>query len=324
MIVGQDPAVEQFESAWKAGALHHAWLLTGPRGVGKAHFARLAATRVLADAAGPPVTLPALGTPPEHPIARLVGAGSHPDLRVLERLENPKTGALARNVTVDQVRGLTELFDLTPSLSPWRSVVIDAADDLEKSAANALLKMLEEPPANCVFFLVSHAPGRLLPTIRSRCRMLTFQPLGDDAMTSLLDAQLPSSSAPDRARIVAKAGGSVGQALAFAALDLAKLEDSALKILREGDPTNGRRSDLALELGRKGAGERYAAFLDLVPSLIARQARGLTGHQLERALDAYAHSRELAALAPRVSLDPASTVFQLGGILASVAARPVP
>lgn len=324
MIIGHDKAVEQFESAWKAGALHHAWLLAGPQGVGKAHFARVAATRLLAEAAGPPVTLPGLATPEEHSIARLVAAGSHPDMRLLERLENSKTGALARNITVDQVRGLAELFDLTPSLSPWRSVVIDAADDLEKSAANALLKMLEEPPANCVFFLVSHAPARLLPTIRSRCRKLEFQPLGDDTMTSLLETQLPEMSPAERSGIVAKAGGSVGRGLAFAALDLARLQDSALKILREGDPTNGRRSDLALELGRKGAGERYAAFLDLVPSLIARQARGLSGHDLERALDAYAQSRELAALAPRVSLDPASTVFQLGGILASVAPRPVP
>jgi DNA polymerase-3 subunit delta' len=324
VIVGHDQAVAQFEGAWRAGALHHAWLLAGPRGVGKAHFARAAATRVLADAAGPAIALPGLETPDEHPIARLVEAGSHPDLRLLERLENPKTGVLARNITVDQVRGLAELFDLTPSMSPWRAVVIDAADDLEKSAANALLKMLEEPPANCVFLLVSHAPGRLLPTIRSRCRMLTFQPLADDVMASLLKAQLPSASAAERERIIARAGGSVGRAMAFAALDLAKLQDAAVRILREGDPTNARRSDLALELGRKGAGERYAAFLDLVPSLIARQARGLDGRQLSQALDAYARSRELAVLAPRVSLDPASTVFQLGGILASVAPRAIP
>ncbi|HEU5285723.1 MAG TPA: DNA polymerase III subunit delta' [Sphingomicrobium sp.] len=324
MIAGHDRQVAQFEQAWRAGTLHHAWLLAGPKGVGKAHFARAAATRVLADAAGHAVALPGLETPEEHPIARLVEAGSHPDMRRLERLENPKTGALARNITVDQVRGLAELFDLTPSMSPWRAVVIDAADDLEKSAANALLKMLEEPPANCLFLLVSHAPGRLLPTIRSRCRRLDFQPLADDAMTSVLESQLPSLSEAERSRIVARAGGSVGRALAFAALDLAKLEDAALKILREGDPTNARRSELAQELGRKGAGERYAAFLDLVPALIARQARGLEGPGLGRALDAYERSRELAALAPRVSLDPASTVFQLGGILASVVARPVP
>ncbi len=324
MIAGHDQAIAQFEAAWRGGALHHAWLLAGPRGVGKAHFARIAATRVLADAAGPPVDLPGLATPDEHPIAKLVAAGSHPDMRVLERLENPKTGVLARNITVDQVRGLADLFDLTPSMSPWRAVVIDSADDLEKSAANALLKMLEEPPANCLFLLVSHAPGGLLPTIRSRCRKLDFQALGDDAMTSLLEMQLPALKEAERSRIVARAGGSVGRALAFAALDLGKLEDAASRILRDGDPTNARRSDLAIELGRRGAGERYAAFLDLVPSLIARQARGLQGPQLERALDAYARSRELAVLAPRVSLDPASTVFQLGGILASVAVRPVP
>jgi DNA polymerase-3 subunit delta' len=140
-------------------------------------------------------------------------------------------------------------------------------------------------------------------------------------MTSLLEAQLPALKADERASIVAKAGGSVGRALAFAALDLAKLQDVAATILRNGDPTNARRSALALELGRKGAGERYAAFLDLVPSLIASRARGLQGRELERALDAYEQSRELAALAPRVSLDPASTVFQMGGLLASITAR---
>jgi DNA polymerase-3 subunit delta' len=120
------------------------------------------------------------------------------------------------------------------------------------------------------------------------------------------------------------AAGSAGRALAFAALDLAKLEDAALRILRDGDPTNSRRSDLSLELGRKGAGERYAAFLDLVPSLVAREARRLEGGRRERALQAYAEARELAALAPRLSLDPAATVFQLGGILASVPQPPLP
>ena len=143
-------------------------------------------------------------------------------------------------------------------------------------------------------------------------------------MASVLKTQLPALAAAEAKRFIAKAGGSVGRAMAFAALDLARLQDAALKIARDGDPTNARRSDLAIELGRKGAAERYAAFLELVPTLIARQARGLKGRQLERALDAYAQARELAALAPRLSLDPASTVFQLGGILASVASQPVP
>jgi len=317
VIIGQDKAVAQFRAAWDGGTLHHAWLLAGPRGVGKASFARAAATRILADAAGPRLDLPGVETPADHAIARLVAAGSHPDLRILERLENEKTGNLARNISVDQVRGLGDLFELTPALSPWRAVIIDAADDLEGSAANALLKMLEEPPANCLFLLVAHAPGRLLPTIRSRCRRLEFQRLDDDAMTAVL-ATSTEIPAEKRDRIIAMASGSAGRALAFAGLDLAPLEEKAISILRDGDPTNARRSELAGELGKKGAGDRYAAFLELVPTIVAREAREATGGRRARALEAYARARELAAIAPRVSLDPAATIFQLGGILASV------
>ena len=185
MIVGQDRAVGQFASAWATRKLHHAWLLAGPKGVGKASFAHAAARRVLAEAAGPPFDLPSLETPDEHPMVRLVEAGSHPDMRRLERLVNEKTGNLARNISVDQVRELGEFLTLTSALSPWRAVVIDTVDELEASGANALLKVLEEPPANTLFFLVSHAPGRLLPTIRSRCRRLDFATLDDDAMTSI-------------------------------------------------------------------------------------------------------------------------------------------
>ncbi len=318
MIVGQDRAVEQFSSAWRRGALHHAWLLAGSKGVGKASFAREAATRVLADAAGPPVEEPGLSTPPEHRIAKLVEAGSHPDLRWLERLVNEKTNNLARNITVDQVRSLSDLFDLTPALSPWRVVAIDSIDDLEKSAANALLKMLEEPPANTIFFLVSHAPGRLLPTIRSRCRRLDFQGLSDDAMTSILSLHADLRG-HEREQVITAAGGSAGRALALVQLELIDLEEAALAILREGDRTNARRSSLASELGKRGATERYAAFLDLLPSVIAREAGGLSGAPRQRAVEAYARTLELVAAAPRLSLDPAATVFQLGGILASVA-----
>lgn len=322
-MLGQDRAVDQLTSAWERRTLHHAWLLAGPRGVGKATFARAAATRVLSDAAGPPVQLPNLETPEDHPVARLVAAGSHPDLRWLERLENPKTGNLARNISVDQVRGLGELVGSTPFMSPWRAVVIDSADDLEASAANALLKMLEEPPPNTMFLLVAHAPGRLLPTIRSRCRRLDFQALGNDVMASILAAHLPEQTEAERNRAIAMGAGSAGRALALATLDLVKLEEKALRILRQGDPTNAFRSELAQELGKKGAAERYAAFLEMTPSLVAREARQLSGLQRERALEAYTKVRELSAVAPRLSLDPAATVFQMGGLLDQVA-RPLP
>lgn len=319
MIVGQDRAVDQFASAWASRKLHHAWLLAGPKGVGKATFAHAAARRVLADAAGPLSELPGVGTSDDHPIVKLIEAGSHPDMRWLERLPKEKGEGLARDITIDQVRVLGEFMGMTAALSPWRVAVIDSMDELNREASNALLKMLEEPPANTLFFLVSHAPGRLLPTIRSRCRRVEFQRLDDDAMTSILETQAPQLSSAERQKIIGMSFGSAGRALAFAELELTKLEEAALAILRQGDPTNARRSELANSLGKKASADRYAAFLDLAPSLIAREARVLGGSHRERALDAYAKARELAALAPRLSLDPSATVFQIGGILAEVA-----
>jgi DNA polymerase-3 subunit delta' len=318
-LEGQDRAIGRFREALDSGALHHAWLLAGPRGVGKATFARLASTRLLANAAGPPVTPPGIATPEDHPIARYLAAGSHPDFRWVERELNDKGDALRRNISVDQVRKLGTFFNSTTSLSPWRAVVIDSVDDLEREGANALLKMLEEPPANSLFLLVAHNPGRLLPTIRSRCRRLDFQTLDDDVMASVLHRELPHVSDEDIARLIPMAGGSVGRALGFAGLDLAPLEAAALVILHDGDPTNARRSKLGQGLTGKAGADRYAAFLQLVPSLIAREARNLGGARQTRALDAYAKARETAAVAQRLSLDPAATAFQLGTILASVA-----
>ena len=319
MILGHDLAIERFLAAWRGGAMHHAWLLTGTRGLGKASFARAAALRMLAEAAGPAPDGEGIDTPETHPTAHLMKAGSHPDFRLLERIENKTGTALQRNISIEQVRALGDLFSVTPAMSDWRAVVIDAADDLEASAANALLKMLEEPPAKCVFLLVSHVPGRLLPTIRSRCRTLEFQPLGDDAMTSLLPRLLPNADAAKVAELVRRAGGSPGKALTYAALDLAPLHEQALAIMRVGDPVNERRSKLAQALALKAAADRYIAFLQIIPTMIADEARNLDGPARLRAIDAYARARETCLLAPRLSFDPGATVFQLGTILASVA-----
>src|SRR5437763_8324449 len=135
MILGQDRAVELFTAAWQSRKLHHAWLLAGPKGVGKASFARAAARRVLAEAAGPPFDWPGSGSDDGHPIVRLVEAGSHPDMRRLERQVNEKTGNLNRNIKVDQVRELGQFLGLSAALSPWRVVVIDSVDDLETEGA---------------------------------------------------------------------------------------------------------------------------------------------------------------------------------------------
>jgi DNA polymerase-3 subunit delta' len=274
---------------------------------------------VLAEAAGPALGA-GLATADDHPTARLFAAGSHPDFRYLERLER-STGGLARNISVDQVRSLGDMLGVTPSLSPWRAIVVDAADDLEASAANALLKMLEEPPANTLFFLIAHAPGRLLPTIRSRCRRLEFNALSDDVMASLLAQSLPEKSEGERRSIIALAGGSVGRALDIADLDLAPLEQAALTIMREGDADNARRSALSAQLSTKAAADRYLAFLELVPNLLAREAPAMEPARRSRALSAYARARETAVLAPRLTLDPGMTVFHLGSLLADVALK---
>jgi DNA polymerase-3 subunit delta' len=321
VIEGHQAEIALFSNAWRSRRLHHGWLLCGPKGVGKASFALLAARRVLAEGAGPAFDLPGIATPADHPIAKLLAAGSHPDFRLLQRLEKP-SGGLARNISVDQIRSLGEMLAVTPSLGPWRVIVIDSADDLEASAANALLKMLEEPPANTIFLLVSHAPGRLLPTIRSRCRRLDFAPLPNDAMTSLLSRWYPDKNGKGIAVLAEFAQGSPGRAREIAELDLAPLEAEAVAIMREGDRDNARRSKLATALGSKTAADRYAAFISLVPGLIAREAIRSQGETRGRALDAYAKAREMAAVAPRLSLDPAFTVFQLGGVLASVALKP--
>src|SRR5262249_41524561 len=157
--------------------------------------------------------------------------------------------------------------------------------------------------------------------IRSRCRRLDFARMDDDAMTSLLSRSLLETNSAEIAGLVEFANGSIGRALAIAELDLAPLESEALAILRQGDADNMRRSKLASALGTKGAADRYAAFLELVPGLIASEATTLNGEARGRALDAYAKVRETATLAPRLSLDPAATVFQIGTILASVALK---
>jgi DNA polymerase-3 subunit delta' len=317
-LFGHDEAIAAFRDSLDSGRLHHAWLIAGPEGVGKALFAEKAALRVLASGAGPPVTLPGLDVPDEHPIARLAAAGSHPDLMRLERLTKDN-GELARSITVDQVRGLQRLFGTTASMSSWRVVIIDSADDLERGAANALLKNLEEPPPSSVFFLVSHASQRLLPTIRSRCRQLRLAALAADAMTSALRSALPDADERE-IRALAEAGqGSPGRAVAFRGLDVDGLDRAMRELATTGDPTNARRSALAGALCLKSAQPRYEAFLARAPSFIASAARERSGLPLAEALRLWERASELASGAKGLSLEPQSVVFELCSMIAALA-----
>ena len=296
--------------------MHHGWIFAGPEGVGKARFAMLAARRLLAGPGQPDD----FAIPPGDRTQQLIDAGSHPDLKLLQRLprddKKPEQG-LARSIRVDQVRELDHFLGVKPTYSDRRVVVIDTADDLERpGASNALLKNLEEPPAGTIFLLVSHAPGRLLPTIRSRCRMLRFEALDDaDMRAALDDAGVPSGEIDELIRV---GQGSPARALAMAGLDIAGL-DKALADMAKGDATNAIRAELARALSLKAAQERYEAFLDRAPSFIAAAARTRSGEALRTALDAHDAARNLAASALGLSLDAQGTVFEMAGIVARLA-----
>lgn len=219
-LIGHTEAEKAFLDAWTSGRLAHAWMICGPRGIGKATLAYRIARFVLAGGSGegglfgPPQSL---DIPPEHPVFRRVSANGHADLKVVARgWADDKQSRLRNEIVVEDVRGIGAFLSLTPAEGGWRVVIIDAADEMNRSSANAVLKVLEEPPRRALLLLVSHSPGRLLPTIRSRCRRLNLHPLSEGHMLELLQRYRPDISAGDAAALTRLAEGSIGRALALA------------------------------------------------------------------------------------------------------------
>lgn len=227
-LQGQEVAEVAFETARERGRLHHAWLLTGPEGVGKATFAYRAARRLLGAPHDP--SYGPLGSPPEHPVSRQIAARSHPDILVLERVG--EDGKPRKVIPVDDARKLGEFFSKSPASAPHRVAIIDAVDDLNVNAANAILKTLEEPPPRGVLFMVSHSPGRLLPTIRSRCRRLAFETLAleEAAAFAKLHADVNDEEA---LRLSRMAQGAPGRTLSLAAAGAVALDDAARELLAD-------------------------------------------------------------------------------------------
>ena len=223
---GGEAAELAFLSALERGRLHHAWLLVGPEGVGKATFAYRAARRLLG--AKPEERLGPLGAHPEDPVCRQIAARAHPDLLVLER--ETDDGKVRKSIPVEEARKLPDFFALSPGEAKYRVAIVDAADDLNVNAANALLKTLEEPPERGVLFLVSHTPGALLATIRSRCRRLAFAPPPEDEAVKRVQARA-DLNAEDAIRLVRMARGAPGRALKLADSGGIAMDDAAREIL---------------------------------------------------------------------------------------------
>ena len=313
--VGHDKAWRQFATACDSDKIHHGWILSGPRGIGKSAFA-LRAAAMLVD--------------PENAYGSMIARGSHPDILSVKRLPKEPlkedediddATEFKRSITVDQIRGLQQSLTTRPGLSNRRAIVIDAADDLERGGANALLKSLEEPPVGTFFFLVSHASDRLLPTIRSRCQILRFEALSDADMANVLHRAVPEVGADELQALIRLGNGTPGQALDFLGLDLKEIEDAMMSILRTGDRDNALRSGLADRLALKAAQPRYEAFLRRAPSLIAEYTRKLDATQASNGVAAWEAASGLVARAIALSLDKQSVVFQMGSLLASIQAH---
>lgn len=345
-LIGHEWAERRFLGALESGRLPHAWLIAGPRGIGKATFAHRAARYLLASPglAAEAATAPGLfGEPgparapeslyvaPEHPVFRRTAAGGHADLLTVERVVNPENGRMRTEITVSQVHEAGTFLRLTPAEGGWRAVVVDSVDEMNATAANALLKFLEEPPSRAILFLVSHAPGRLLATIRSRCSRLDLRALDEASVLAILARHRPDLADEDRQGLARLADGSPGRALALAEegglglyremialfADLPRLDGPGLhrfgeRLARRGQEDSFRTvSELMgwwiARMVRAGAHGREAP--PVVPEEAGFQARMLGAAGLDRWMEVWEKTTRLSDRTDRLNLDRKQSVL---------------
>lgn len=280
VLYGHQAAEAEFLSAFTTGRLHHGWMITGPRGIGKATLAWRIARFLLAQPAddgglfGAPPPPDSMDVDPDDPVARRIHALSEPRLFLLRRPYDEKSARLRQEITVEEVRRMKSFFTLSSADGGRRVAIIDSVDEMNPSAANALLKLLEEPPEGVVLILISHQPFRLLPTIRSRCRELRLSPLPPEALAQALE-QAGGAVEPDAAQALAElAGGSVGEAFRLTNADGLKIYADLVRLL---DTLPRLDRPRALSLAESGAGKgaeaRFELILTLIDLFLARLAR---------------------------------------------------
>ncbi|HEY4775546.1 MAG TPA: DNA polymerase III subunit delta' [Xanthobacteraceae bacterium] len=322
-LCGHCEAEQALLGAYRSTRMPHAWLIGGPPGIGKATLAYRMARFVLAhpDPGAPAVrAAQSLAVAPEHPVARRVAALAHGDLLALERTEG-ESGALRTVITVDQVRRTVAFFGSTAGEGGWRVCVVDSADELKyPEASNALLKMLEEPPRRALFLIVSHAPGRLLATIRSRCRRLMLRPLAVEDVIEAAAAALAVEADADLRRAAALADGSVARAIKLCdptSFALRERLAGLLDRLPHSDPRELHALGDSLSRAHEGA---FETFLDAVRDwLTGRLAHERDGQRLARIGETWEAFNRAAGEVQVLNLDRKPFVFSAFGLLAEAA-----
>lgn len=275
-LFGHEDACQTLAKAARSGQLHHAWIIAGPRGVGKATLAWRFARCLLAH--GQSKCDDELTVDEGHPTRRQVSALSHPDIMLLRRPWDFTTKKHKSDLPVDEVRKLRGFYSRHSSYGGARIAIIDSVDDMNVSSQNALLKILEEPPKGALLLLISHAPGGLLATTRSRCRLLMLRKLGDDAMRAAVERLRPELSHEERQLVSALAGGAPGRAVALAELGAAGMYREVIEILNTLPRLDASRViTFAEKTAKLPAGNGIGLFSTLLMQIEERLLRGAFG-----------------------------------------------
>src|ERR1043166_1570705 len=322
-LLGQDAALARAARAIRAGRPPQAWLIAGPPGIGKATIAYRIARYLLrygATGEGPED----LSVAANDPVSIQVTANSHPGLLVLKRSVNPDSGRMMTVLGVEVIRRLAGFFGMTSGAGGWRIAIVDTADDMNEAAANALLKALEEPPRHSMLMLLANAPGRLLPTIRSRCQRLDLRPLGERDLVAGLREYLPETADRDLQALASLAGGSIGAALALAGGDgLALANDATTLIEQAASPDVPALMALADKIARIGDGlEIFGGFLvQALANRIRARAATASALQLQRWTEAWEPIAPNFARADALHREPRQTILSSARAISALARR---
>ena len=325
VLFGHDEAERALLEAYKSGRIPHAWLIGGPHGIGKATLAYRLARFVLAypdpkSAAVQQATSLALDA--DHPVARRLAAQAQTDFFVLERVINDQTDKLFTVIRVEDVRKAVRFFATTAGEGGWRIAVVDTADELERPSANALLKVMEEPPPRALLLLVSQAPGRLLPTIRSRCRRLDLRPLSAEHVARAVAAATGRSMADAEVKEAAAAAeGSVARAIGFLDGPSLAVRQRVLDLFAQL-PNPDSRALHALGDALSGSEpQTLAAFMDMVNTWLSAQVSGASrpARQAARTAEVWEKVNRAARDVETYNLERKPLVFAVFGLLAEAA-----